>query len=203
MPTWPRTICPTQVSFPRFPGGLDSWGESGKGQVRSIMAVGRVWEEVYSPIRMDQEDTKEFIALINQYWRNRTVVEVDHRYFQTQMGAGGGTPLVNGASQTGSSLDTDGWPASTSGVLKAGDIIKVAGIPYILDVTADADSDSGGNATLSISPPIFSGGSPADDAVITYTGVKYKCVIAEPPNIPRGARFVAGLRIVFREVISV
>jgi len=202
MPTWPRTIIPVSMTVPSFPGGLDSWGQSGKGQFRSTLAVGREWEETYPPLYTRAEDTKEFLATINAYWRNRTVFDIGHRYYQTQMGDGGGTPKVDGADQTGSSLDTDGWPASTE-VLKAGDIIKVAGVPYILDVTEDATSDSDGSATLSISPPIFSGGSPAEDAAITYTAVTFKCVLARAPNIPRSEQFLAGLSLVFREVISV
>jgi len=76
-------------------------------------------------------------------------------------------------------------------------------VPYVLDITEDAVSDNDGSATLSISPPIFSGGSPANNAVITYTGVTFKCVLAREPNIPRSEQFLAGLSLVFREVISV
>lgn len=39
---------------------------------------------------------------------------------KTPYGSGGGTPLVDGAGQTGQSLLTKGWPASTLGNLKAG-----------------------------------------------------------------------------------
>src|SRR3990167_2581719 len=42
------------------------------------------------------------------------------------VGALGGTPLVNGASQSGATLVTDGWTAST-GAVAAGDIIDAAG----------------------------------------------------------------------------
>jgi len=201
MADWPRTIIPVKLTFPKFPGGLDSWGQSGKGQFRDTLEVGRQWEEAYPPLYTRAEDTKEFLATINAYWRNRTTFNIGHRYYQTQMGDGGGTPLVDGASQTGSSLDTDGWPASTT-VLKAGDIISVAGVPYVLDVLEDVVSDSDGAASISISPPIFSGGSPANDAAITYTDVKFKCVLAREPNIPDSEQFIAGLRLLFREVIS-
>jgi hypothetical protein len=79
-------------------------------------------------------------------------------------GAGGGTPLVNGASQTGSSLITDGWPNSTA-VLKAGDYFTVNG-EYKM-ITADVTSDGSGNATLSFAPALRS--SPADNDPITIT----------------------------------
>lgn len=105
-------------------------------------------------------------------------------------GAQGGTPLVNGATQTGSSLVTDGWSNSITGVLKEGDIITLAGVYAVhpetkqsfgylqqFVVTADANSNGSGQATLSISPEIVTSGafqnvsgSPADNAAITVIG---------------------------------
>jgi hypothetical protein len=76
-------------------------------------------------------------------------------------GAGGGTPLVNGGSQTGSSLITDGWPASTV-VLKAGDMLSFGELKM---ATADVLSDGSGNATISFKPAMRS--SPADNTPIT------------------------------------
>lgn len=113
-------------------------------------------------------------------------------------GVATGTPLVNGADQDTTyalaknswtqSLITDGWTNSTTGILKAGDVITIAGV-YAINkgtkdalsslqqfvVTADADSGaSTGPATLTISPPIIDSGAyqtvsaaPADDAEIT------------------------------------
>jgi len=72
-----------------------------------------------------------------------------------------GTPLVNGASQTGSSLAIDGLDSAP----QAGDAFKIAGIDLIYTVTANATVTSGG-ATLAINPALAS--SPADNAVITF-----------------------------------
>lgn len=106
-------------------------------------------------------------------------------------GARGGTPLVNGASQTGSSLDTDGWSNSVTAVVKAGDVFTIAGV-YAVNpvnkqstgqlrqfvVTANANSGaSTGPATISIAPSITTSGAyqnvsagPADNAAITMVG---------------------------------
>ena len=62
-----------------------------------------------------------------------------------------GTVLVNGASQTGSSLIVDGLTAAP----QAGDVFKVAGIDLVYTVTADATVSSGG-ATLAINPALDS-----------------------------------------------
>lgn len=87
-------------------------------------------------------------------------------------GVGTGTPLVNGAGQTGSSLVTDGWTVSTTGILKAGDWIQLgAGSTTTLHkVLDDVNSDGSGNATLEIFPSLRS--SPDDDAAITVSSPK-------------------------------
>jgi hypothetical protein len=83
---------------------------------------------------------------------------------KTPRGTATGTPLVNGGSQTGSSLVTDGWTHSVT-VLRAGDYFSVNG--ELKRVTADATSDGSGNATLNFKPALRS--SPADNAAITAT----------------------------------
>ncbi len=102
------------------------------------------------------------------------------------VGTLGGTPAVNGASQTGSSIVTDGWTAVAALRLKKGDIVSfdlVYGVnPVSGDnladlarfvVTADVSSDGSGNATIPISPPLTITGpyrnasnAPANDTLI-------------------------------------
>jgi hypothetical protein len=104
-------------------------------------------------------------------------------------GQQGGTPLVNGATANGAStLVTDGWTAAAANRVKAGDVFSIAGVNKVnpitkadtgirqqFVVTADAASDASGNATISISPPIYSSGSlqnvsaaPADNAALSF-----------------------------------
>ncbi|MDV2503077.1 MAG: hypothetical protein RX318_03910 [bacterium] len=90
----------------------------------------------------------------------------------TPRGVATGTPLVNGASQAGNQLVTDGWTVSTTGILKAGDYIQLGTgtstrLHKVLD---DANSDGGGNATLTIWPNLRT--SPADDDPITVSNAK-------------------------------
>lgn len=73
----------------------------------------------------------------------------------TPQGVATGTPLVMGASQTGRSVVTDGWTATTPAILKAGDFIKFNGHAKVYMLTADVNSDSGGNANLAIEPALF------------------------------------------------
>lgn len=137
----------------------------------------------------------------------------EHVYAPTHtVGDHGGTPLVNGGAQAVTysaikdtamgagvqTLITDGWTASASGLLKAGDVFTMAGVNAVnpvskqdtgrlqtFTVMADADSDGAGNAVLSISPAIIASGAyqtvtaaPADNAEITVktgaAGSSYK-----------------------------
>ncbi len=198
--TFPRTIKPNKVTVPVFPGGLVSVGHSGKVNTRTTLQVGRIWEEFFA-FKVD-ENGHEFLALINNFFNRQTSLDVAHQMFVDTLGAGGGTPLVNGATQTGATIITDGWPNSTL-VLKAGDLVTFAtGPTLVYDVTADGTSDGSGNLTLSISPNIFSGGSPGNnDAIIITASVVFRAKILEQPRIPaaKADEWINGLRLVFRE----
>lgn len=86
----------------------------------------------------------------------------------TPRGVATGTPLVKGANQTGSDLITDGWTTSTTGILKAGDYIQIGN--YLHKVLDDVNSDSSGNATLTLFPDLRT--SPADNTTITVNSAK-------------------------------
>lgn len=81
-----------------------------------------------------------------------------------------GTPLVNGASQTGSSLNIDGCPNSVINYLKKGDYLSISysgGNKSLHIVSQNVDTNGSGEATVSIEPPIRD--IPDDDAEITLT----------------------------------
>jgi hypothetical protein len=99
------------------------------------------------------------------------------------------TPLVDGAGQTGSTININGW-ASGATFLKKGDRFTIAGVNsvnplsytdngrlQVFVITANTNDSSGATATLPISPSIITSGqlqtvtaSPADDAVVTVFG---------------------------------
>ena len=99
------------------------------------------------------------------------------------------TPLVNGANQTGSTININGW-ASGGTTLKRGDKFTIAGVYTVNPVTysstprlqqfvitADTADAAGVTATLPISPSIITSGqlqtvsnSPASGAVVTVLG---------------------------------
>lgn len=94
----------------------------------------------------------------------------------TPNGLAPGTPLVDGASQTGNTLNTKGWTASQSGILLKYDYIEVENRLYM--VVENADSDIGGLSTLSIESALRS--SPAGNAVITTTNPQGIFMLSDP-----------------------
>jgi len=88
----------------------------------------------------------------------------------TGQGSPAGTPLVNGADQTGRSLVTNGWSNSIV-LFKAGDYLKIAGNDKVYMVTADVSSNGSGEATIAIEPALVA--SPANDAAITHSSVPF------------------------------
>lgn len=116
------------------------------------------------------------------------------------VGAQGGTPLVSGGGQSvtyAASKDTytqafgiKGFTASITNVLRAGDVFTISGVKAVNPITkavlpydaqfvvmSDTNSNGGGVATPTISPPIIVSGAyqtvsavPADNAPITIMG---------------------------------
>lgn len=86
-----------------------------------------------------------------------------HDHSSSYAGTAVGSPLVKGASQTGNSIDTDGW---TSGdTILEGDQFGLDG--ELKMCTSDAVADGGGNMTISFVPEIHS--SPADNSSVVIT----------------------------------
>lgn len=83
-----------------------------------------------------------------------------------------GTPVINGADQTGESLNVSGLPVSTNGYLLAGDFIQVgSGATSRLNmVLEDVDSDSGGLATLTLWPGIRT--APGNGSSVVVSGAQ-------------------------------
>lgn len=87
----------------------------------------------------------------------------------TAQGTPTGTPLVNGASQVGFTLNTDGWTAGVA-AFKAGDLFQIDNSLYL--VTADATADGSGELTIDIWPSLR---GHSDNAALTVSSPK--CVM--------------------------
>lgn len=97
------------------------------------------------------------------------------------IGVATGTPLVNngaGYSAGATSIATDGWTISITGILKQGDMISFASHATRYFVTADANSNGSGQATITISPALTA--SVPDNNAITVQSSPGR--MALPPN---------------------
>lgn len=112
----------------------------------------------------------------------------------------GSTPLVNGASQTGASLITDGWKPSTT-ALKAGDVFKLAGNNKVYMVTADVVSDVSGAATMNFKPELIV--SPSNNEALTVSDVPFTMALTnEVQEFALSTALHFGYEVDVEEVIS-
>lgn len=121
-------------------------------------------------------------GLLGTFWLGPTLDKA-------QKGVATGTPLINGASQSGTTIATDGWTANTTGILKAGDWIQIGNHLYM--VTQDADSGATtGPASLEIWPQLRT--VPADNDPITLSNPKGLFRMMEIPTVTfNGDHFVS------------
>lgn len=84
----------------------------------------------------------------------------------TPRGIATGTPIVAGASQTGTTINTSGWTISQTGILKIGDFFKIGNELKVV-VNADVNSDGSGLATITFEPPIRT--SPANSSAVVIS----------------------------------
>lgn len=119
-----------------------------------------------------------------------------------KVGPLGGSPLVNGAGQTGASLITNGWTAAAASRVKKGDVFTIAGCnavnPQNLQSTgslrqfvvlADGSSDGAGNLTLAIAPSIVVAGPFATVDSVPVSGNALTFVGAANTSTPQGLAF--------------
>ena len=143
---------------------------SGRRQARQV--GGQYWKLSASFPPMTRADFAPIWAFLIKQRGSFDTFTVTPPVIGIPQGPGGGTPLVDGASQTGRTIVSDGWPTgATLTILKAGDFIKFANHTKVYMVTADATCDTNGDSTISIEPALLT--SPANDTAITYSSVPF------------------------------
>ena len=136
---------------------------------------GQRWEADITLPRMAREDAEQWVAFLMSLYGQKGTFLLGDPLGGTARGSAStaaGTPVVNGASQTGGTLNIDGLPASATGYLKAGDYIQLgsAATSQLYKVLADADSNGSGEASLDIYPNLRS--SSADGATVVVSNAK-------------------------------
>jgi hypothetical protein len=133
---------------------------------------GQMWTADLTLPPMKRDDAEQWVAWLISLRGQLGTFLLGDPIGATARGAATGTPLVNGAGQTGGSLVIDGAATSVTGWLKAGDYIQLGSVSSsrLHKVLADANSDGGGNVTLDIWPHIRI--APADNAAVTVSNAK-------------------------------
>lgn len=203
---FPRTVPPASVTYPAVIGSLISVGQSGALQTRSEAAQGRVWTETWGAIAAGNEDVQELLAFVENLYNTGATCTIKHYLLpgsgMAKNGGGGGTPLVDGGSQYGSTLDTKGWTSGVAVRMKAGDCFTIAGLDVLFKAVTDVSSDGSGDATITVQPPIVSGvGSfPAGDAALTLSDAVITAIVSDYAGAQAGPdQFIGGLTVTFRE----
>jgi len=100
-PTFPRLPGARSriASIPRFPSALQAWSQSGKGQLRAVQNMGRVWRETYPLLDLSNPNVRALVQAINQSIREGTIWNVQHPYWQVRKGVGGGSAVINSPPQ--------------------------------------------------------------------------------------------------------
>ena len=136
---------------------------------QAVAHSGQRWECDVSLPAMNRADAEQWVAFLVSLRGQLGTFTLGDPVGASPRGSAGGTPLVNGASQTGGTLAIDGCTASQTGWLKAGDYIQLGtGASATLHkVLADADSNSSGEVSLDIWPYIRT--APNDNATVVVT----------------------------------
>ena len=161
---------------------------------RQTIASGRGWWEAqvtFPPIvgTTNINAWRAFIAK-SRGAANDFQVKVD----PTAQSSSTATPLVNGAGQTGRTLNTDGWPTSTT-VLQAGQYVTINN--QLLQLTENVTSNGSGVAVLTFEPPVRV--SPADNAAIEYKNPYCLMYLVEEPTLSGEVGYVYSLSLNLRE----
>lgn len=145
------------------------------GSEQVFAHAGKWWEANLSIALMERADaaaTTAWFASMNG--REKTCLFGDPAAVAPRGTASSapGTPVVNGASQSGAALICDGAPNNATGYLLEGDYVQLGSgaTARLYMVLEDVNSDGSGNFTLNLWPHLRS--SPDNDATLVVTSAQ-------------------------------
>jgi hypothetical protein len=146
--------------------------------VQRVLLPGARWSCTFNLPAMNRQQMGEWQAFLMQLEGGVNTFygfDPDGRTPRGAAAANPGTPLVNGANQTGSSLVIDAAPASVTGWLLPGDYVTVEN--QMVMVTAPVSTNGSGQATIPFKPALRS--SPADNAPVTVQNATCLMILAD------------------------
>lgn len=184
-------MTPTILTFPAIKNPADvSWGietMDGRfvsplaGTFQDIIRPGSRWLMTASWKVFTNDDQQAYIAWSAQMARGGSRSALPN-FAYAKRGSAAGTPLVNGAGQTGFSLNTKGWTASAANVLRAGDMFQVTDgtLHQLVMVTADISADGSGHAAVPITPSLRI--KPTDSSALVTTNPTAYFAFSKPSS---------------------
>jgi hypothetical protein len=158
--TWPvmNRRNPSQLDW-ALVSNTQSFESPLSGAVQTVEMPGARWRASFTFQALDASDAGILRAHLARLRGRSGRFYLHNMARSVPTGSAAGSPLVNGAGQSGTTLITDGWTPNQTGALKAGDFFGVNG--ELKMVVADVNSDGSGNATITFEPPLR--GTPADN----------------------------------------
>lgn len=196
--TWPSGVYPQNCNV-RWLDNSRAFRSPLSKTLRSQTLSGGIWgmsltiqPRLYGNTTKNDPTIEAFLFSLDGT-SNRAVIP-DFAY--QRVGPGGGSPVVNGAGQTGLSLITSGWPNSTT-VLVAGDRIGISS--QMIPLRTDATTNGSGQVTLALAHPIRV--APTNGAAIEIDAptARYALVSQVPVNARPG--IIKSIFVEFEEAI--
>ena len=160
--TWPTFIRATPRALDwSLVANTQTFGSPLSGSVQTVEMPGAKWKASFQLENLTESDAATFQAFLVQLRGKAGRFALFNFARSEPRGTQRGSPLVKGASPTGTTLAIDGCTAAAT--LLAGDYFAVNG--ELKMVVADAAADGSGNMTLTFEPPLRA--SPADNAPLT------------------------------------
>lgn len=157
--TFPTIRRPSEASE-RLIGLTQTHESPFDGTMQTLELPGARWEFTVTWQTLSPDDRRELAAFLARL-RGRAGRFTYGPFWSPRRATGGGTPVINGAGQSGVTLNTGGWVAGAQ-AMRAGDWFSyadTAGRQRLHQVVADATADGAGVAALIISPPIRRAGA--------------------------------------------
>lgn len=170
--TWPSALIPSSSEW-TYNSNTSTFVSPFTGATRTYARGGDRWSVALTFNAVKDSSLKgqlqAFLAKLRGQ-ANRAVLP-NHAY--RRRGTQSADVLVNGASQTGATLNVDG--ATVGATLLAGDMISVGSRFHM--VVADATANGSGQMALTLSPPLRT--SPADNATVSVASPTGKFILSD------------------------
>lgn len=165
--------------------------------LQSVSAGGRVivakisaprWRATLTTPLIPASEAREYQAFVNARRGAFEAFDVRIPEQSTPEGSALGSPLFS--SNVGNTITCNGFTASQTGALKAGDFLRFTNHNKVYQASTDANADGGGVAVFDIYPPLME--TPSNGEAVTIVDVPFLMRVNElaswtiaPPDLMR------------------